>query len=51
VAPGTSAAKVGTSARSDSWVEMIALSMEPGSCGSGYTISCGICRPRYEIGP
>ena len=29
VAPGTSAASVGTSARSDSWVAMIALSMEP----------------------
>jgi hypothetical protein len=27
-APGTSAAKVGTKERSDSWVEMIALSME-----------------------
>ena len=30
VAPGTSAASVGTKARSDSWVAMIALSMEPG---------------------
>ncbi len=29
VAPGTSAASVGTRARSDSWVAMMALSMEP----------------------
>ncbi len=29
VAPGTSAASVGTSVRSDSWVAMMAVSMEP----------------------
>jgi hypothetical protein len=51
VAPGTSAASVGTKARSDSWVEMIALSMEPRPGDKASTISCGICRTRHEIGP
>ena len=53
MAPGTSAASVGTSVRSDSWVAMIALSIEvfwnPGRVTGLSTISCGLWAQPYEI--
>ncbi|MGC2436372.1 MAG: hypothetical protein WA478_06695, partial [Pseudolabrys sp.] len=48
-AAGTSAAKVGTRERSDSWVEMIALNMELQPPVSVATISGGPGRPPYEM--
>src|SRR5215468_6477872 len=48
-AAGTSADRVGTSVRSDSWVEMIALSMELQPRLPVATISGGRVRPPHEI--
>src|SRR5262249_29553437 len=50
-AAGTSEANVGTSNRSDSWVAMIAVSMEPRPLCTGGTISCGSAFFGHEIKP
>ena len=52
VAPGTSAASVGTSVRSDSWVAMMTLSMEPQGRWTGlHHIMWAFARTPHEIGP
>src|SRR5438034_1001988 len=48
-APGTSAANVRTRVRSDSWVAMIALSMELRPRDTVATVSCGLLGRSYEI--